>query len=42
MKDRIKKNIKKCVKNFHYIAMASTYITLAAFGVVCAVAGLAR
>lgn len=42
MKNRIKENIKKCVKNFHYIVTASAYVTLAAFGVVCVVAGLAR
>lgn len=42
MKDRIKENIRKCMKNFHYIAMASTYITLAVFGVVHVAAWLAR
>lgn len=42
MKNRIKENIGKCMKNFHHIAMASAYITLAVFGVVYVAAGLAR
>lgn len=41
MKRRIAENFKKCVKNSKYIAMAGVYITLATFGVVCMLAGLA-
>lgn len=39
---KFKENFKKCMNNFHYIAMAGVYMSIAVFGAACLVAGVAR